>query len=97
VPHGAHCDENIGSELLHLWHNLAQRLYNVSPQPYRIVILLVEGDPGEGHLCFLYLTPVGQERRLPVTGRGAYDSDFEFQGVPEKLEQPATHQLLGAR
>ena|SRR5215207_1204976 len=44
-----------------------------------------------------YLTPVSQERRLPVAGRGAYDSYLEVQGVPEQIEQPATHQLLGAR
>src|SRR5918999_4837076 len=63
----------------------------------RIVVLLVEGDPGEGHLCFFYLPPVGQESRLPVAGRGAYDGYLEVQGVPENFEQPATDQLLGAR
>src|SRR5215213_5215486 len=75
----------------------AQRLHYVPPQPYRIVVLLVEEDPGEGHLGFFYLTPVGQERRLPVAGRGAYDADFAVQGVPEELEQSATDQLLGSR
>jgi hypothetical protein len=69
----------------------------VSPQSNQIVVLLVEGDPGEGHLCFFYLTPVGKERRLPVAGRGAYDTDFAVQAVPETSEQLATDQLLGAR
>ena len=69
----------------------------MSPQPDRIVVLLVEGDPGEGHLCFFYLTPVSQERRLPVACRGAYDSYLEVQGVAEDFEQPATHQLLRTR
>jgi hypothetical protein len=40
---------------------------------------------------------VGQKGRLPVAGRGAYDSYLEVQGVPELFEQPATDQLLGAR
>ena len=73
LPHSAHSHENIGPEVLAFWHNPAQRLYYVPPQPDRIVVLLVEGDPGEGQLGFFYLTPVGQERRLPVAGRGAYD------------------------
>ena len=97
LPHGAYSHKNIGPEVLLFWHNLAQRLYYVPPQPDRIVVLLVEGDPGEGHLGFFYLTPVGQERRLPVAGRGANDVDLEVQGVPEKFEQPATDQLLRAR
>src|SRR5215211_5043246 len=59
LPHGAHSQENIGSEFLFFWHNLAQRLYYVPPQPDRIVVLLVEGDPRKGHLGFFYLTPVG--------------------------------------
>src|SRR5215208_247596 len=59
LPHGAHSQENICSELLFFWHNLAQRLYYVPPQPDRIVVLLVEGDPRKGHLGFFYLTPVG--------------------------------------
>src|SRR5215216_2956783 len=59
LPHGVHSQENIGSEVLFFWHNLAQRLYYVPPQPYRIVVLLVEGDPRKGHLGFFYLTPVG--------------------------------------
>jgi hypothetical protein len=40
---------------------------------------------------------VSQERRLPVAGLGAHDSHLAVQGVPEELEQPATHQLLRAR
>ena len=96
LPHGAHSHKNIGSEVLFLWHNPTQRLYYVPPQPDRIVVLLVEGDPGEGYLGFFYLTPVGQERRLPVAGRGAYDANLAVQGVPEELEQPATDHVLGA-
>ena len=81
APTGAHSHENIGSEALFLRHDSAQRLDYVPPQPDRIVVLLVEGDPGEGHLGFFYLTPVGQERRLPVAGRGAYDADPAVQGL----------------
>ena len=87
LPHGAQSNKNIGSEVPCLWHDLAQGLYYMSPQPDRIVVLLVEGDPGEGHLCFFYLTPVSQERRLPVACRGAYDSYLEVQGVAEDFEQ----------
>ena len=83
LPHGAHPDENIGSEVPLLRHDPAQRLHYVPPQPDRIVVLLVEGDPGEGHLGFFYLTPVGQERRLPVAGRGAYDAHPALQCVVE--------------
>jgi hypothetical protein len=72
-------------------------LYYVSPQPNQIVVLLVEGDPGEGHLGFFYLTPVSQERRLPVACRGAYEGGLVVQGFPQDSEQPATYQLLGAR
>ena len=97
LPHGAQSNKHIGSEVLFFWHNPAQRLYYVPPQPDRIVVLLVEGDPGEGYLGFFYLTPVGQKRRLPVAGRGAYDANLAVQGVPEELEQPATDHVLGAR
>jgi hypothetical protein len=48
----------------------------VPPQPDLIVVLLIQGDPGEGQIGFFYLTPVGQERRLPVAGRGAYDANL---------------------
>ena len=54
----------------------------MSPQPNQIVVLLVEGDPGEGHLGFFYLTPVSQERRLPVACRGAYEGGLVVQGFP---------------
>src|SRR5215213_11762713 len=97
LAHGAHSRENIGSEVLFFWKNAAQRFYYVPPQPYRIVVLLVEGDPGERHLGFFYLTPVGQERRLPVAGRCAYHANFAVQGVVEELEQVATDQLLRTR
>ena len=97
LAHGAHSDENIGPEVLFLWHGPAQRLHYVPPQPGRIVVLLVEGDPGERHLGFFYSTPVGQERRLPVAGRGAYDANLAVQGVVEELEQPAANQLLWSR
>src|SRR5215212_324278 len=95
LPHGAHSQENIGSEVLFFRQDLAQSLYYVSPQPYRIVVLLVEGDPGEGHLGFFYLTPVGQKGRLSVAGRGAHDANLGIQSVPEEPEQLATDQLLG--
>src|SRR5215208_678314 len=97
LPHGTHSNKSIGSEVLRFWHNLAQRLYYVSPQPDRIVVLLFEGDPSEGHLGFFYVPPGSQERRLPGAGRGAHDSYLEVQGVSEELEQPATDHVLGAR
>src|SRR5215203_3210031 len=84
LPHGTHSNKSIGSEVLRFWHNLAQRLYYVSPQPNQIVVLLVEGNPGEGNLCIFYLTPVGKERRLPVAGRGAYNANLAVQGVAEE-------------
>jgi hypothetical protein len=68
----------------------------VPPQPDRIVVLLVEGDPGEGQFGHFYLTPVGQKNRLPVAGRGANEANPGVQSVPEDLEQRATDQLLGA-
>ena len=81
LSHGAHSHENIGSKVLFFWHSPAQSLYYVPPQPDRIVVLLVEGDPGEGQLGFFYLTPLGQKRRLPVAGRGAYDAYLAVQSV----------------
>src|SRR5215211_4545599 len=59
LPHGTHSQKNICSEVLPFWHNAAQRLYYVPPKPDWIVVLLVEGDPGEGEFGFFYLTPVG--------------------------------------
>ena len=96
LPYGAHFHKNIGSEVLFFRHNPAQSFYDVPPQPDRIVVLLVEGDPGEGHAGFLRPTPLGQERRLPIASRGAYEGDLAVQGFPEELEQPGTDQLLGA-
>jgi hypothetical protein len=96
LPRGTHSHENIGSEVL-FWHNPAQCLYYVPPQPDRIVVLLVQGDPGEGQIGFFYVTPVGQERGLPVAGGGAYDANFAVCGIAEEIEQPATDDLLGTR
>src|SRR5215203_1145679 len=59
-PTGAHSHEDIGSKALFFGHDPPQRFYYVSPQPYRIVVLFVEGEPGEGQVGFFYLTPVGQ-------------------------------------
>lgn len=59
--------------------------------------MLVEGDPCKDQVIFLYSTPVGQERRLPVSCWGADDAQFAVRGIPEEIEQPATDQLLGAR
>jgi hypothetical protein len=59
LPHSAHSQENIFSEVLLFWQNAAQRLYYVPPKPDRIIVLLVEGDPGEGQVGFIYLMPVG--------------------------------------
>jgi hypothetical protein len=93
---GAHSHHNIGSKVL-LWHSLAQSLYYVPPQSDRIVVLLVEGDPGEGQVGFFCLTPLGQERRLPVAGRGANEGSLVVRGFLEECEQPGTEDLLGAR
>ena len=60
LPTGAHSHEDIGSKALFFGHDPPQRFYYVSPQPDRIVVLFVEGDPGEGQVGFFYLTPVGQ-------------------------------------
>src|SRR5215213_5787478 len=75
LSHGAHPRENIGSEAL-FWHDPAQRLDDVPPQPDRIVVLLVKGDPGDEQIGFFYVTPVGQKRCLSVAGRGAYDANL---------------------
>src|SRR5215208_4480280 len=83
LPRDTHSRENIGCEVL-FWHDLAQCLDYMPPQPNQIVVLLVEGDPGEGNLCIFYLTPVGKERRLPVAGRGAYNANLAVQGVAEE-------------
>jgi hypothetical protein len=58
LPYGAHSPNNIGCEIL-FWHNLAQRLYHVHPQSDWIVILLVDGDPGERQAGFFCLKPLG--------------------------------------
>jgi len=96
LSHGAQCHESIGPEIL-LWHNLAHRLYYVPPHPGQIVVLLVEGDPGERQAGFFCLTPLDQERRLPVPSRGGYEANLAVRGFPEELEQSGADQLLGAR
>src|SRR5215207_4959387 len=58
LPYGGHRHKNFASEV-HFRHNLAQRLYYVPPQPDRIIVLLVEGDPYEGQAGFFSLTPLG--------------------------------------
>src|SRR5215204_453617 len=83
LPRDTHSRENIGCEVLY-WHDLAPCLDYMPPQPNQIVVLLVEGNPGEGNLCIFYLTPVGKERRLPVAGRGAYNANLAVQGVAEE-------------
>jgi hypothetical protein len=40
---------------------------------------------------------VGQERRLAVTGGGAYDAYLALQGIVELFDQAATDKLLGTR
>ena len=96
LPRGAHSHENIGPEVL-FRHNPAQSFYNVPPHPDRIVVLLVEGDPGEGQASFYCSMPLGQERRLSVSRRGAYEGYLAVEGFPQELEQPGANQLLGAR
>ncbi len=97
LPHGARTHRNLGSKVLLFRHNPAQRLYYVPPRPDRIVILLVEGDPRERQFVVFCSAPVGQDRRLPVAGRGAYHANPALLGVVKELEQPATDQLLGTR
>src|SRR5215204_5309996 len=75
VSLGVHFPNNIGCEVLP-WRNLAQSLHNVPPQPDRIVVLLVDGDPGEGQAGLFCSKPLGKERRLSVAGRGAYEGDL---------------------
>src|SRR5215216_6880831 len=73
TPRGAHSHENIDSETL-FWCNPAHRFYYMPPQPDGIVVLFVEGDPGEQSVGFFLLTPLGQEYRLSVAGRSAYEA-----------------------
>src|SRR5215208_715591 len=69
-PSDAHSRKNVGSEVL-IRCGQVQRFYNVSPQPDRVVVLLVKGDPGDRQASISCLKPLGQERRLPVTSWGA--------------------------
>jgi hypothetical protein len=70
-PHKKTCPEVFSWRTL--GRNLAQRFYNVPPQPGWIVVLLVDGDPGEVQASFFCLTPLGKERGLAVAGRGTYE------------------------
>jgi hypothetical protein len=96
LPCGAHFHKSIGSEELFRC-NPAQSFYDVPPEPHRIVVPLVEGDPGKGQVGFFCLTPLGQERRLAVACRGAYEGSLAVRRLSEKLEQSGMDQLLGAR
>src|SRR5215208_5933938 len=69
-PSDAHSRKNVGSEVLCRCGQV-QRFCYVPPHPDRVVVLLVEGDPGEGEVGFFYLTPVSQERRFPVASWSA--------------------------
>ena len=92
----SHSREDVRPEV-YLRQGPAQRLRHVPPQPDRVVVALVEGDPGEGRLGLLRPQPVGKERGLAVAGGGAQDAELTAQAVVEEVEQFAADQLLWAR
>ena len=93
--YAAQSHESIGAEVL-FWLNLAHRFYDMHPHPDRIVILLVERNPAEGHAAFFCLPPLGQERSLAVASRSTYEGDLAVRGSLQEPEQSGTHELLGA-
>src|SRR5215203_7291649 len=69
-PSDTHYRKNIGSEVL-VWCDQVQRFYYVPPHPDRVVVLLVEGDPGDRQAIISCLKPLGKECRLPVASWSA--------------------------
>ena len=66
-------------------HTMAQRFDDMPPQPDRIVVLLVQGDPGESAVSLFRTQPLGQEDRLAVAGRSADEVNL---AVEPRLEHP---------
>src|SRR5688572_29414569 len=74
-----------------------QRLDYVPPQADRIIVLLVEGDPGKDPIGSPRAQPLGQEYRLAVPGRGADEGDLAIEPLLEHLKKPGTQHLFGSR
>src|SRR5918997_3379422 len=96
LTYAAQSQESIGAEVL-FWLNLAHRFYDMHPHPDRIVVLLVQRNPAEGHAGFFRLPPLGQERRLAVASRSTYEGELAVEGSLQEPEQPWTFDLLRAR
>src|SRR5918995_5350133 len=96
LTYAARSHKSIGTEVL-FWLNLAHRFNDVHPHPDRIVVLLVQRNPAEGHAGFFCLPPLGQERRLAVARRSTYEGHLAVEGSLQKPEQSRTFDLLRAR
>src|SRR5215218_7716923 len=96
LTYAAQSHESTGAEVL-FWLNLPHRFYYVPPHPDRIVILLVQRNPAEGHAGIFCLPPLGQERRLAVASRSTYEGELAVDCSLQEPEQPRTVDLLRAR
>ena len=67
-------------------HTPAQRFDDMPPQANRIVVLLVQGDPGESAVSLVRRQPLGQEDRLAIAGRSADESNLTLEPRLEHLE-----------
>ena len=76
-----------GPRAFELRRGLADRPDQMRPQAYRVGVVSVEGEPRDGTVDLLLLSPLGEERRLSIAGRSADQSQRVLPTGIEKLEQ----------
>jgi hypothetical protein len=94
-PLHAQASEGVGPEPFSR-RDPTQGLEDEFPQPGWIVVLLVEGYPGEGQVGLFDSAPLVQERRLPVAGRGPDKGKLTDGTHLESREQLGARHLLEA-
>jgi hypothetical protein len=72
---------------LDLGRRLPDRPDEVCPEPHGIDVAAVERQPGEGAVFGLSLAPLGEQRRLPITRRGADERQGMLASRIEELQQ----------
>jgi hypothetical protein len=80
---------------LDLRRALPNRPDQVCPEPNGIDVVAVEGQPGEGTLCGLSFPPLGEQRCLPISGRGADERQRLLPARIEELEQAWARHVAG--
>ena len=79
----------------HVHARLSQSRRDVGPEARGIVVVLVQREPGEGHLV-LDREPLGQQGRLSPAGRRGHQVQAAVEPVPEPFDQVASGHVAGA-